>query len=133
MGLQKDRIMFVTYLYQEQEQAQYRREGPGQFNEPLHLVMRTFGYQGGHVKFTDCVDVRQQVRADHKREYVYGDEDGRADGEHDEQPLGNIRRFVDLQLHHRHLQETGLVFLRTFPRCPKRLLRTHHCKSREQL
>jgi hypothetical protein len=88
---------------EEEEEPEDRGEGPGELDEATHALVRGFGHQAGHLQFTDGLDVRQQVRADHQGEYVHRDEDRRAHGEHYEQPLWYRCWLVYLQLDHRHL------------------------------
>lgn len=92
------------YLDQKQEQSEHGRERPGQLDKAAHALVRRLLDQLGALQFADGIHIGQQVRADHQREYVHGHQDGGAHREHDEQPFRHHGRLVDLQLHHRHLQ-----------------------------
>lgn len=95
------------HLDEEEKEPEDRGEGPGELDEAAHALVRRLGHQPGHLELGDGLDVGQQVGADHEGEYVDRDEDGRADGEHDEEPLRHRRWLVDLELHHGDLQISG--------------------------
>lgn len=94
-------------LDEKEKQTEHRREGPGEFDEAAHPLVGRLRHESRDLEFADGFHIWQKIRADHQCEDVNRHKDSCADCEHHEQPLGYCRRFVDLQLDHRHLLRNG--------------------------